>query len=114
MTTPHTSFELLDVITHVINEEDNHRLTFIPSIDEVREAVFPLDSDCALVLDGFTGHLYISCRDVEGTNLVDVVCDFFSLGMSGKDFHYSGVYSEGRPTFCFYSFAPDQFVLLSM
>lgn len=69
------------VIPLMVTDNDNLLLTAAPNNDEIKRAVFHLNGDGALGLDGFGGHFIQYFWDIVAH---DVVC-------SVQDFFYSGV-----------------------
>lgn len=55
---------LIDVIPSLFNEADNHFMTAIPSLEELKETVFDMSGDSAPGLDGFSGSFYQAFWDI--------------------------------------------------
>ncbi|KAL9675508.1 hypothetical protein QQ045_003710 [Rhodiola kirilowii] len=68
---------LNNLIDVVILEEENDKITKNPSMDELKDTVFSMNSDSSLGLDGFTGKFYKTCWDIIKADLHEAVCGFF-------------------------------------
>lgn len=53
--------ELLDCIPNAITEEQRDEMNKIPTKEEVKSAVFSLNSESASGLDGFSGKFFQCC-----------------------------------------------------
>ncbi|XP_043725765.1 uncharacterized protein LOC122672341 [Telopea speciosissima] len=81
--------DLLDFIPRVVTDEDNAALLHIPSLDEVKEAVFALSQDSAPGPDGFSGYFFTSCWEIIGGDVWRAIEDFFLRGLASKGIHIS-------------------------
>ncbi|XP_060170505.1 uncharacterized protein LOC132601442 [Lycium barbarum] len=70
-------FSLLEHIQELVTEEDNIVICSIPSLEEVRQAVFELAGDSASGPDGLSGLFYQSCWDIVGVDVHKVVKAYF-------------------------------------
>ncbi|XP_059284804.1 uncharacterized protein LOC132038098 [Lycium ferocissimum] len=70
-------FSLLEHIQELVTEEDNVVFCSIPSLEEVRQAVFELAGDSASGPDGLSGLFYQSCWDIVGVDVHKVVKAYF-------------------------------------
>ncbi|XP_059288678.1 uncharacterized protein LOC132042067 [Lycium ferocissimum] len=59
-----TNFELLDHIPHLITAEQNAQINELPEEEEVKKAVFGLNSNSAGGPDGYTGKFFQSCWSI--------------------------------------------------
>ncbi|XP_060195138.1 uncharacterized protein LOC132624361 [Lycium barbarum] len=71
------NFELLDNIPKLITAEQNERINQLPEEEEVKKAVFGLNSDSAGGPGGFTGKFFQACWDIIAKNMVLMVRSFF-------------------------------------
>lgn len=62
------SFE--DVIPSLVTMEENATLAVIPTIEEIKEAMFKMDLDSELGFDGFLGMFFQTCWDIVGQNVL--------------------------------------------
>ncbi|XP_060211803.1 uncharacterized protein LOC132639368 [Lycium barbarum] len=70
-------FSLLEHIQELVTEEDNVVFCSIPSLEQVRQAVFELAGDSASGPDGLSGLFYQSCWDIVGVNVHKLVKAYF-------------------------------------
>lgn len=70
--------QILDSIPHLVTDEDNKNLTTIPSIDELKEAVFSTPIESASGPDGFSASFYRCCWDIIKEDLLNAATDFMS------------------------------------
>lgn len=68
------------VIPSLVFETDNNFLTNVPTMVEVKEAVFSLDRNSAPGLDGFGGSFYHTFWDIIGKDVHNSVLHFFVHG----------------------------------
>ncbi|XP_071914116.1 uncharacterized protein [Coffea arabica] len=71
------SFELLQIIPPLILQEDNQALEDIPSMEEVKQAVYAMDGDSAVGPDGFTGKFFTFAWDIIAKDVYNAVVSFF-------------------------------------
>ncbi|XP_042980090.1 uncharacterized protein LOC122310271 [Carya illinoinensis] len=72
--------DLSSLIAPVIQEDDNVNLLELPSIQEVKQAIFSIPTDSSLGPDGFGSGFYKACWDIIARDVVDGVHDFFRGG----------------------------------
>lgn len=77
-TAPPTSFEIINHVPTLLDEEQNSLLISQPTKEEVKRVVFGLNGDSAGGPDGFTGKFYQSSWDIIGDDLYDMVRAFFN------------------------------------
>lgn len=70
-------FTMLECIPRLIKEEQQEAMNRTPGEQEVRDAVFSLNSDSACGPDGFSGKNFQSCWEIIKNDIVQVVMDFF-------------------------------------
>lgn len=70
--------EFLSFIHLLVSDLDNHAFLALVTLQEVKSAVFELDSGSLSGQDGFVGCFYTSCWDVIAQDLFLSVLDFFS------------------------------------
>ncbi|XP_042515388.1 uncharacterized protein LOC122089763 [Macadamia integrifolia] len=75
------SNDILSCIPEIITMDDNLTLMAVPSIDEIKAAVFDLDPSSALGPDGFPGIFYRYCWSILGPEVCLAVQNFFSEGV---------------------------------
>ncbi|KAL4204786.1 hypothetical protein AMTRI_Chr01g111530 [Amborella trichopoda] len=68
---------LLDCIPLLIDQNDNHMLTTIPSEDEIKSIIFAMDSNSSPGPDGFPGTFYQKCWDIVGFDVCMAIRNFF-------------------------------------
>ena len=51
---------MLKVISRIITNQENAILTAVPSLQEVKDAIFSMDEESAAGPDGFTGKFFMS------------------------------------------------------
>ena len=71
------SWDILDVISKIISHEQNEELVRVPSLKEIREAVFAMDSESAIGPNGFTRRFFTFAWDVVGKDVYEAVGSFF-------------------------------------
>ncbi|XP_019242683.1 PREDICTED: uncharacterized protein LOC109222830, partial [Nicotiana attenuata] len=64
-----STFHIIDHVPTLVEEEQNARLTELPTKEEVRKAVYGLNGDSAGGPDGFTGAFYHTCWDIVGEDI---------------------------------------------
>lgn len=67
-------------IPHSVSHEDNVMLTNIPSLEEVKAAVFSMNGGGAPGPNGFGGCFYQTYWDIISHDVFNSVCQFFSQG----------------------------------
>ncbi|XP_019240114.1 PREDICTED: uncharacterized protein LOC109220105 [Nicotiana attenuata] len=72
-----STFHIIDHVPTLVEEEQNARLTELPTKEEVRKAVYGLNGDSAGGPDGFTGAFYHTCWDIVGEDIYAMVLQFF-------------------------------------
>lgn len=65
------------LIPAIIFENDNLSLCAVPSIKELKEAVFNIDKDSVVGPDRFSSYFYQQCWDIIANDLLDAIVDFF-------------------------------------
>ncbi|XP_060178061.1 uncharacterized protein LOC132607994 [Lycium barbarum] len=70
-------FDILKHVPSMISKEQNEELVANPTKDEVKQAVFGLNSESACGPDGFTGLFFQKCWDIVGDDIFHMVWDFF-------------------------------------
>ncbi|XP_040990910.1 uncharacterized protein LOC121238132 [Juglans microcarpa x Juglans regia] len=65
-------------VQNVVTEEENNTLLQLPSIQEVKEAMFSILADSSPGLDGFWSGFYCSCWDIVEADVVVAVRKFLS------------------------------------
>lgn len=74
---PDSLSPLLDYTPCLFTPSENSMLDRLPSLEEVREAVFSLGRDSALGPDGFFRTFFTHCWDIISKDVHQTVCDFF-------------------------------------
>lgn len=77
----------MDCFDQNISQADNEALCVIPNEDEIRRAIFCLNSSSALGPDGFGAAFYQSCWNIIKKKFIDVVKSFFQWGGINKVLH---------------------------
>ncbi|XP_027169406.1 uncharacterized protein LOC113769130 [Coffea eugenioides] len=67
----------LEIIPKLITDQENSRLTDIPSLTEVKNIVFAMDGESAAGPDGFTGKFFTFAWDVMASDIYRAVVSFF-------------------------------------
>ncbi|XP_071917289.1 uncharacterized protein [Coffea arabica] len=67
----------LEIIPKLITDQENSRLTDIPSLTEVKDIVFAMDGESAAGPDGFTGKFFTFAWEVVASDLYRAVVSFF-------------------------------------
>ncbi|KAL2453242.1 Uncharacterized protein Adt_49258 [Abeliophyllum distichum] len=70
-----------DIIPRLVSDEDNLQLNRIPTLAEVREAIFSIDPDSVAGPDGFSSHFFQECWDIISDDVFQAVLDFFAGGI---------------------------------
>ncbi|GAA0156707.1 hypothetical protein LIER_14134 [Lithospermum erythrorhizon] len=70
-----TLFE--DCIPTLADQQDNAMLTNIPTLEEIKDAVFSLDKACAAGADGFNGVFFQTFWEVIGVDMHQAIAHFF-------------------------------------
>ena len=74
------NFNLIrEVIPNMVSVHDNQRLTSIPTEEEIRSAVFAMDSNSAPGPDGFNGAFFQCCWNIIKKEVALAVKEFFVL-----------------------------------
>ncbi|XP_060170583.1 uncharacterized protein LOC132601519 [Lycium barbarum] len=68
---------LLDNVPNLIDQQTNIELCKMPSLEEIKQAVFNLNGTSASGLDGFSGKFYQSCWNIIGADVYKLVLEFF-------------------------------------
>lgn len=68
---------ILSYIPRLVSDEDNTRLTMLPTASEIKDAVWHLDPHSAAGPDGFHGMFYRSCWSVIHSDVEKAVQEFF-------------------------------------
>ncbi|VFQ76034.1 unnamed protein product [Cuscuta campestris] len=74
---PSVTSSALDMIPRLVTDEDNDRLCAVPEMEEVKTAVFAMDSRSAAGPDGYTGAFYKAAWTIICTDLLAMVQAFF-------------------------------------
>ena len=64
-------------ILEIVSSEENMMFIKCPNFLEIKNVVFNLNVNSALGHDGFGGVFYYSCREIIGTDVCNVVQQFF-------------------------------------
>nr|XP_016504508.1 PREDICTED: uncharacterized protein LOC107822473 [Nicotiana tabacum] len=75
---PTLNHDLLQCIPQLITKEENIFLNSMPNKDEVREAIFTMNPDSAVGLDGYNGIFFQTCWNIAKQNIMDFVAEFFN------------------------------------
>ncbi|KAL8511849.1 hypothetical protein ACS0TY_018326 [Phlomoides rotata] len=67
-----------DFIQPVVDSADNDSLSCIPSVEEIKRAVFDMEPSSAPGPDGFGGTFYHSCWDIISLDIIEAVRYFFN------------------------------------
>ncbi|WMV27386.1 hypothetical protein MTR67_020771 [Solanum verrucosum] len=97
----HKDFSILNCLPCVINEEDNNIPDALPTMTELKEAVFSLSADSAPGPDGLTGTFYQKCWDIISIdlfNMIDMIWrllanNWYSININGSR---HGFFKSGR------------------
>ncbi|XP_060190628.1 uncharacterized protein LOC132619879 [Lycium barbarum] len=68
---------LLDVIAPKVTQEQNSLLSAMPTLEEVKNYVFPILGDSACGPDGFSSIFYQKCWNIVGADVYNVVIAFY-------------------------------------
>ncbi|XP_060177980.1 uncharacterized protein LOC132607916 [Lycium barbarum] len=74
--TPPVQFDILEHIPRLFTVEQNEALVARPTKEEVKNAVFGLNSASAAGPDGFTGLFFQTCWEIVGNDIFNMVGDF--------------------------------------
>ncbi|VFQ97942.1 unnamed protein product [Cuscuta campestris] len=74
---PSVTSSALDMIPRLVTDEDNDRLCAVPEMEEVKTAVFAMDSKSAAGPDGYIGAFYKAAWTIICTDLLAMVHAFF-------------------------------------
>lgn len=78
MTTGHHDLSFLSSLFNpAITKEENHLLTMLPAIDEIKQIISSLNPGRVPGPDGFNGQFFKSCWDVVNQNIVSMVQKYF-------------------------------------
>ncbi|XP_042939531.1 uncharacterized protein LOC122274569 [Carya illinoinensis] len=69
--------DLSNLVQTVVIEEDNERLCQLPSIQDVRDAVFSIPVNSSPGPDGFGSGFFQACWHIVGNDVVEAVQEFF-------------------------------------
>ncbi|XP_070049105.1 uncharacterized protein [Nicotiana tomentosiformis] len=72
-----SEFSLLNNVPSMVSMDQNLEHSRLPTIEEVRVAVFELSGESASGPDGFTGLFYQTCWDVIGAHIYNMVLHFY-------------------------------------
>lgn len=72
-----TDFSALNCIESCITEEENNKLSFVPTVQEVTESMLFIDPDSSPGPDGISGMFYQKCWDINSTEVHNAVKVFF-------------------------------------
>lgn len=73
-----TSFELLNNIPTMVSIDHNLELCRFPTIEEIKSTVFAMSGDSASGPDGFTGLFYQQYWDTIGTDIYNMLQQFYT------------------------------------
>ncbi|VFQ90426.1 unnamed protein product [Cuscuta campestris] len=68
---------ILQFIPSVITDEDNHALSCLPTIEEVRDAIWDLDPHSTSGPDGYTGEFFRKTWEIVGSDILKAAQEFF-------------------------------------
>ncbi|XP_026397131.1 uncharacterized protein LOC113291859 [Papaver somniferum] len=71
--------KLFDVNHESISSSESTLIYVVPTLEEIKEAVFDLGEDSAPVPDGFSGFLYKTCWDIIADDLFNVIVNCWTL-----------------------------------
>ncbi|KAL2540715.1 Uncharacterized protein Adt_01693 [Abeliophyllum distichum] len=80
-----------DIIPRLVFDEDNLQLNRIPTLAEVREAIFSIDPDSVAGPDGFSSHFFQECWDIISDDVFQAVLDFFAGGHFPRGFSATSI-----------------------
>ncbi|KAL2532641.1 Uncharacterized protein Adt_05992 [Abeliophyllum distichum] len=80
-----------DIIPRLVSNEDNLQLNRIPTLAEVREAIFSIDPDSVAGPDGFSSHFFQECWDIISDDVFQAVLDFFAGGHFPRGFSATSI-----------------------
>ncbi|KAL2453200.1 Uncharacterized protein Adt_49302 [Abeliophyllum distichum] len=80
-----------DIIPRLVSDEDNLQLNRIPTLAEVREAIFSIDPDSVAGSDGFFSHFFQKCWDIISDDVFQAVLDFFAGGHFPRGFSATSI-----------------------
>ncbi|XP_060200321.1 uncharacterized protein LOC132628563 [Lycium barbarum] len=72
-----SDFSLLQHVPNMVTQEKNHILTSMPTLEDVKTAIFDLSGDSSGGPDGIIGAFYQVCWDIVGADVYNVVKVFF-------------------------------------
>ncbi|KAL6570168.1 hypothetical protein OROMI_014682 [Orobanche minor] len=75
-----SQLDLIDncVIPNIICNNVNSSLCSVPTIEEIKSAVFDIDGDSVAGPDGFNANFFQNCWDIVWRDVVEAVLDFFN------------------------------------
>lgn len=73
----HRDLSMLDCISSLVTEEQNARLTMLPTMEEVQQVIFAMNGDSASGPNGMSGIFYQCCWDIVKEDVYRVVKSFF-------------------------------------
>ncbi|XP_060181961.1 uncharacterized protein LOC132611561 [Lycium barbarum] len=68
---------ILSCLPRVIDPGDNEELCKLPTLQEIKEVVFSMNSDSSPGPDGVNGTFYKKCWDIIATDLYEMILEFF-------------------------------------
>ncbi|KAL2497861.1 Uncharacterized protein Adt_23411 [Abeliophyllum distichum] len=80
-----------DIIPRLVSDENNLQLNRIPTLAEVREAIFSIDPDSVAGPDGFSSHFFQECWDIVSDDVFQAVLDFFAGGHFSRGFSATSI-----------------------
>ena len=72
-----SSWDTLNLLTHMVSHTQNAELVKVPEMEEVREVVFGMDGEITAGPDGFTGRLFTFAWEVVAGDVCEAVVSFF-------------------------------------
>ncbi|XP_059291469.1 uncharacterized protein LOC132044948 [Lycium ferocissimum] len=72
-----SDFSLLQHVPNMFTQEENQVLTSMPTLEDVKKAIFDLSGDSSGGPDGMIGAFYQVCWDIVGADVYNVVKVFF-------------------------------------
>ena len=79
---------LLDFPVPKLTLLDNSDVHQLPTMEELKEAVYSMSQDSAPGPDGFSVGFYQDCLSIIGEDLLQVVCGCFECGQHPRGFTY--------------------------
>ncbi|XP_070031692.1 uncharacterized protein [Nicotiana tomentosiformis] len=91
-----SKFPLLNNVPSMVTMDQNLELNRLPTIEEVRAAIFELSEESASGPDGFTGLFYQTCWDVIGVDIHNMGLHFYGEAALPKSITHTNLVSLNK------------------